>query len=113
MLVLATVWPDYWTTLTATGPDALEDRYLAAPPPARAILQVAMDAHRLGHPLALPHALLERAASGYLDDHDWNACGEDWLEAALAYTAQPCSSAHPQADQPEGGQEPARWTKHI
>ncbi|WFE47571.1 hypothetical protein [Verrucosispora sp. WMMD1129] len=75
------------------GAPALEDRYRTAPPAARAVLQAAMDARRLGHPLALPHALLERAAPGYLDDHDWDTCGEDWLEQALAYTAAPCTGA--------------------
>jgi hypothetical protein len=157
VLVLATLWPGYWDTLTArptdgrpdpygqvrdlltgtavtltdtftrtevaglAGPDvdtrlrqaaehaeggritqylagapALEDRYrtaVDAMPAARAILQVAIDARRLGHPLALPHALLEQAAPGYLDDHDWDALDDDWLEQALAYTSQPCKGA--------------------
>ncbi|MET8147824.1 hypothetical protein ACIBSW_24710 [Actinoplanes sp. NPDC049668] len=154
VLVLATLWPNYWTTLTArptdspdvhgqarellalgtavtltdtftpteiadlagpgidarlryaaehaehgritqylAGAPALEDRYRTAPPAARALLQVAIDARRLGHPLDLPHALLEQAAPGYLDDHDWNALDDDWLESALAYTAQPCKGA--------------------
>ncbi|GAA0918103.1 tetratricopeptide repeat protein [Virgisporangium aurantiacum] len=75
------------------GAPALEDRYRNAPPAARAIIQAAMDARRLGHPLALPHALLEQAAPGYLDDHDWDTLGEDWLEQALAYTATPCKGA--------------------
>ncbi|MBB4755186.1 tetratricopeptide repeat protein [Actinoplanes lobatus] len=75
------------------GAPALEDRYRTAPPAARAILQVAIDARRLGYPVALPHALLEQAAPGYLTDHDWDACGDDWLEQALAYTAQPCKGA--------------------
>ncbi|MEU7617236.1 hypothetical protein AB0B27_14245 [Micromonospora rifamycinica] len=75
------------------GAPALEDRYRTAPPAARALLQVAMDARRLGHPLALSHALLEQAAPGYLDDHDWDNLGEDWLEQALAYTTTPCTGA--------------------
>ncbi|WP_433113677.1 hypothetical protein [Micromonospora sp. CA-246542] len=75
------------------GAPELEDRYRMAPPAARAVIQVAMDARRLGHPLALPHALLEQAAPGYLDDHGWDTLGEDWLEQALAYTAQPCRGA--------------------
>jgi len=158
VLVLATLWPNYWITLTTRptdgGPDVygqardllalgtkvtlgdtftpaelagladagidarlryadkhaeggritqylagapvLEDRYRTAVhtmPAARAILQVAIDARRLGHPLALPHALLEQAAPGYLDDHDWDTVSDDWLEAALAYTAQSCHGA--------------------
>ncbi|MEV0734161.1 tetratricopeptide repeat protein [Polymorphospora sp. NPDC050346] len=75
------------------GAPALEERYRTAPPAARAIIQVAIDARRLGHPLPLPHALLEQAAPGYLNDHDWDTAGEDWLEQALAYTAQPCKGA--------------------
>ncbi|MEV0455817.1 tetratricopeptide repeat protein [Catellatospora methionotrophica] len=160
VLVLATVWPDYWNALTiqpaADRPDPygqaryllagtavpvanafspaetaaltgvgvdprvryaaahaeggrltqylagapeLETRYRTAEtgmPAARAIIQVAMDARRLGHPVALPHALLEQAAPGYIDDHDWNdpdGQDEGWLEQALAYTAQPCKGA--------------------
>jgi hypothetical protein len=154
VLVLATMWPDYWTTLT-TRPDAgdpdlygqarevltgtavtvtdaftpaeiaaltgadvdprvrqaatqteggritqylagapeLVTRYRTAPPAARAIIELAIDARRLGHPLPIPHALLEQAAPGYLNDHDWDHLGEDWLEQALAYTAQPCKGA--------------------
>jgi hypothetical protein len=80
------------TQYLAGAPD-LEDRYRTAPPPARAIIQVAIDARRLGHSPALPHALLEQAAPGYLDDHDWDNLGEDWLEQALAYTARPCKGA--------------------
>jgi tetratricopeptide (TPR) repeat protein len=71
------------------GAPELEERYRTAPPAARAILHVAMDAGRYGHPGALPHALLEQAAPDYLDDHDWDALGEGWLEQALAYTATP------------------------
>jgi len=75
------------------GAPEQEGRYRTAPPAARAIIQVAMDARRLGHPLALPRSLLEHAAPGYLDDHDWDILGEDWLEQALAYVAQPCKGA--------------------
>ena len=49
-----------------------------------------MDARRLGHRTALPHALIEAAAPAYLTDTEWDALGEDWLEQALAYTATPC-----------------------
>lgn len=72
------------------GAPELAARYRLAPPAARAIIQVAIDARRLGHPVALPHALLEQAAPGYLTDHDWDVLGDDWLEQALAYTARPC-----------------------
>ncbi len=154
VLVLATLWPEWWNTLTArpaggepdrfaqsrylltgtrigvadgftpeevaglrdagvdprlrqaaaraeggritqylAGAPELQDRYDTAPPAARAIIQAAMDARRLGHPLPVPHALLERAATGYLHDHDWDSLDEDWLQQALAYTARPCKGA--------------------
>ncbi|MCW2936647.1 MAG: hypothetical protein JWM19_7609, partial [Actinomycetia bacterium] len=52
-----------------------------------------MDARRLGMGVALPRAFLEAAASGYLDDPDWDALPEDWLEQALADTAAPAKGA--------------------
>lgn len=48
-----------------------------------------MDARRLGHGLALPHALLEAAAPAYISDAEWDSAGDDWLEQALAFTAAP------------------------
>ncbi|MFF7353147.1 hypothetical protein ACFZA1_10945 [Streptomyces filipinensis] len=76
------------------GAPELENRYSAALPAARAVIQAAMDARRLGHPLALPHALLAHAAHGYLDDHDWDALDDrDWLEQALTYASKPCRGA--------------------
>ncbi|GAA2492738.1 tetratricopeptide repeat protein [Winogradskya humida] len=75
------------------GAPELEVRYRTAPAAARAVIRAAMDARRLGHPLALPHALLARAVPGYLDDQDWDALGEGWLEQALAYCAEPCKGA--------------------
>jgi len=154
VLVLATMWPHYWTTLTApprsgepdpytqarkllaghdiTVPDAftsadlqklreraaadgdrrlrhavehaqdgrisqhlagvpeLLSRYRNAPPAAQSIIDVAIDARRLGYASPIPYALLEQAAPTYMNDHDWDEAGEDWLEQALAYTARPC-----------------------
>jgi tetratricopeptide (TPR) repeat protein len=72
------------------GVPVLLARYRNAGTVARAVIDVAIDARRLGHPVQIPHSLVERAAPGYLDDHDWNLAGEDWLEQALAYTAKPC-----------------------
>ena len=183
VLVLATLWPEYWSALstpplagtpdpfaqarvllngtvipvadvftpdemaTLTGPEAdprlqqaatyaeggritqylagvpeLIDRYRTAPPAARAIIQVAMDARRLGYPPALAHALLDRAAPGYLDDHDWDIVGEDWLEQALAYNAQPCKGARgpltrirtrPGEQSPQGAQPCYRLADYL
>ncbi|MCY1141577.1 hypothetical protein OWR29_26565 [Actinoplanes sp. Pm04-4] len=73
------------------GAPALDAHYRAAPPAARAVLEAAMDARRLGYPVGLSRALLKGAAPGYLDDHDWDALADDWLDHALAYTAIPCN----------------------
>jgi hypothetical protein len=67
---------------------------------ARALIEVAIDGRRLGHPLPIPYTLFERAARGYLDDHDWDQAGEDWLEQTLAYTATPRHGEHPSGGQP-------------
>ena len=146
VLVLGTLWPSHWDTLTRDGAaheqarvvlagtdipvppvftePALQDlqraaacdvrlaaaadaqdgqvtqylagvpellaRYRHAPAAAKALIHAAMDARRLGHRTALPHALIEAAAPAYLTDTEWDALGEDWLEQALAYTATPC-----------------------
>jgi hypothetical protein len=80
------------TQFLAGGP-ALRERYRNAPAAAKALLEAAMDARRLGHSLYLPHALLEAVASGYLTDQQWDGLTEDWLEQALAYCAAPCRGA--------------------
>ena len=76
----------------AGAPDLLA-RYRHAPPAARALIDAATDARRLGAGVGLPQALLEAAAPGYLTDAEWDALGEHWLEQALAYTAVPCKGA--------------------
>jgi len=76
----------------AGGPELLA-RYRNAPPAAAALIDAAMDAHRLDMGAGLPQAFLEAAAPGYLTDAQWDALGEDWLEQALAYTAVPCKGA--------------------
>ncbi|MBL7261913.1 sel1 repeat family protein [Paractinoplanes lichenicola] len=76
------------------GAPLLFDRYLKARPTARAVLDVAIDARRLGHPPAIPLALLEQAAPGYLDDDQWARDGRSgWLEQVLDYLAAPCNGA--------------------
>ena len=148
VLVVATLWPEYWETLTTraepdhhaqarellsghnidvperfsadalsaltqeTGTDprlaqaaaqaadgqitqylagapVLLDRYRHAAPAARALIQVAMDARRLGCGPHLPLALLEAAASGYLTDTEWDQLDDDWLDQALGYATLP------------------------
>ncbi|MEV0184542.1 tetratricopeptide repeat protein [Streptomyces sp. NPDC050625] len=75
------------------GAPALLERYRTAPDGARALTEAAMDARRLGHGPALPLALLEAAAPGYLSDTQWDLLDEDWLEQALAYNAKPLRGA--------------------
>ncbi|WP_370136486.1 tetratricopeptide repeat protein [Streptacidiphilus sp. EB103A] len=75
------------------GAPALLERYHTASDAERALIDAAMDARRLGHSPALPHALLEAAAEGYLNDQQWDLLGEDWLEQALAYAVQPLRGA--------------------
>nr|WP_157554496.1 hypothetical protein [Herbidospora sakaeratensis] len=148
VLLLATLWPKYWDTLTTrTDPDVhaharelltgrkisvveqftatdlramaqqadprlreaaerarddritqylagvpvLMDRYEQAPPAAKALIHVAMDARRLGAGPHLPLALLADAAPAYLTDTQWNQTGDDWLRQALDYVATPCN----------------------
>lgn len=76
----------------AGGP-ALLKRLETAEPAAKAVIWAAMDLRRLGHRSTIPLALLKAAAPAYLTDTEWDAAGEDWLEQALAYTAEPCKGA--------------------
>ncbi|MFE2100646.1 tetratricopeptide repeat protein [Streptomyces sp. NPDC059468] len=71
------------------GAPALLERYRTAPAAARALIEAAMDARRLGHGLALPRKLLEAGAEGYLTDDQWDLLGDDWLEVALADVTSP------------------------
>jgi hypothetical protein len=75
------------------GAPELLARYRHAPPAARALIDAAMDARRLGMGAGLPRAFLAAAAPGYLTDDQWDALGEDWPEQALTYTAVPCKGA--------------------
>ncbi|GHE51678.1 helix-turn-helix domain-containing protein [Streptomyces capitiformicae] len=72
----------------AGGPELLH-RYYTASPPARAILEAAMDARRLGVGLHLPLAFLEAAVEDYLTDSELDALDDNWLEQALAELGQP------------------------
>ncbi|WP_086682100.1 helix-turn-helix domain-containing/SEL1-like repeat protein [Streptomyces pseudogriseolus] len=71
----------------AGGP-ALLERYRSGSPAARALLQAAMDARRLGIGLHLPQAFLTDAAADYIHDTDWNQLTDDWAEAAYAELAR-------------------------
>ncbi|MFI6466914.1 tetratricopeptide repeat protein [Streptomyces sp. NPDC050538] len=71
------------------GAPKLVKRYENAPAPARAVLDAAIDALRRGCGVHVPMGLLEAAAPGYLDEDEFYALGDDWLEQALAYAARP------------------------
>jgi hypothetical protein len=73
------------------GVPELMARYRYAPAVARALIDAAIDARRLGMGIAVPLAFLEQAAPGCLTDTDWDGLGKDWLEQALAYSAAPCN----------------------
>lgn len=73
----------------AGGP-ALLERYRTAPAAAKAVIEAAMDARRLGHGPDLSRDLLRRAAPGYLTGRQREGLTEDWFEDALAYTGTPC-----------------------
>ncbi|MFF3819585.1 tetratricopeptide repeat protein [Streptomyces bluensis] len=80
------------TQYLAAAP-ALMERYRNAPPAAKAVIDAAMDARRLGHSLALPLTFLEAAAPGYLTDLQWDQSADDWLQQALKYAAIPLNGA--------------------
>jgi tetratricopeptide (TPR) repeat protein len=182
VLILATLWPDYWSRLTAdpapgkedthaqarallgdadievpdrfdavalaaaraaadsdprvaeavtrarhgcitqflAGIPALTQRYRSAPPTARAAVDAAVDARRLGAGPGLPHALLAAAAPGYLTDQQWDTATDDWLEQALAYTGEPCrglsgplTPIRPRPDEPHPSRHRYRLADHL
>ncbi|MER7782323.1 helix-turn-helix domain-containing protein [Streptomyces albidoflavus] len=76
-------------TQDLAGAPELLNRYRHASPAARALLEAAMDARRLGVGLHLPQAFLIDAATDYLSDTDYDQLPEDWAEQAFATLAQP------------------------
>ncbi|MFF5759819.1 helix-turn-helix domain-containing protein [Streptomyces longwoodensis] len=75
-------------TQDLAGGPALLERYRSGSPAARALLEAAMDARRLGVGLHLPQAFLTDAAADYLSDSDWNQLTDDWAEKAYAELAE-------------------------
>ncbi|WP_405826373.1 helix-turn-helix transcriptional regulator [Streptomyces sp. NBC_00838] len=76
------------TQFLAGAPELLH-RYAMASPAARAVLDAAMDARRLGSGLYQPLPFLEAAAEGYLTDDHYETLAADWLEQALADLSRP------------------------
>ncbi|MFB7755133.1 tetratricopeptide repeat protein [Streptomyces sp. NPDC056121] len=75
------------------GAPALVERYCNAPIAARAVIEVAMDAARLGIGPIVPLSLLEAAAPAYLTDLQWGQAADDWLSQALEYATIPLRGA--------------------
>ncbi|MGW5609355.1 tetratricopeptide repeat protein [Streptomyces sp. NPDC003753] len=76
-------------TQDLAGAPELLLRYQRSSPAAKAVLEAAMDARRLGVGLHLPQTFLTDAAVDYLTDHDYERLTEDWAEAAFAELARP------------------------
>ena len=75
------------------GVPALLERYANAPVAAKALIDMAIDARRLGTSLHITRAFLEAGVPGYLTDQQWDALDEQWLDHALVYAAAPCVGA--------------------
>ncbi|MFE0453045.1 AAA family ATPase, partial [Streptomyces sp. NPDC058914] len=76
-------------TQDLAGAPELLNRYQHASPAAKALLEAAMDARRLGVGLHLPQAFLTDAAPDYLTDTDYDQLTDDWAEQAYAKLAEP------------------------
>ncbi|MGW4982580.1 tetratricopeptide repeat protein [Streptomyces mirabilis] len=74
-------------TQDLAGAPELLNRYQNASPAAKAFLEAAMDARRLGVGLHLPQAFLTDAATDYLDQNDYDQLTDDWAEQAYAELA--------------------------
>lgn len=83
------------TQYIAGGPELLRryERELTAG--AKAIVEIAVDARRMGHRNAIPHGLLACAAHAYMSPREWNAvaANPDWLQTALAEAEHSCKGA--------------------
>ncbi|MRH93298.1 transcriptional regulator [Nocardia sp. SYP-A9097] len=72
------------------GAPALLERYRLAPPAAKALVDAASDARRLGHGRELPLPLLADAVKGYMTETQWNALRKGWAKKAFDYLRQEC-----------------------
>ncbi|WP_286158145.1 hypothetical protein [Streptomyces sp. CB03911] len=76
-------------TQDLAGAPVLLNCYRHASPAAKALLEAAMDARRLGVGLHLPQAFLTDAAYDYLTDTNYDQLTDDWAEKAYAELAEP------------------------
>ncbi|WP_406224209.1 hypothetical protein [Streptomyces canus] len=75
-------------TQDLAGAPELLNRYDRVSPAAKALLEVAMDARRLGVGLHLPQTFLTDAVTDYLDQSDYDQLTDDWAERAYAELAE-------------------------
>jgi transcriptional regulator with XRE-family HTH domain len=74
---------------TFAGAPELVRRYQTASPGARALLEAAMDARRLGVGVHLPLDFLDEAAEDYLTNDELDALGDDWVAQGLEEAGNP------------------------
>lgn len=82
--------PDKRVAQFLAGAFEVLSRYESAPAAARALIDAAIDASRIGVGGIVPQTLLKDAGPGYLTDDDWNALDDNWLSNALEYTGRAC-----------------------
>lgn len=86
---LTRAWQDGRVTQDLAGASQLLKAYQLGSPAARALLETAMDARRLGVGPHLPQAFLTDAVPDYLTDSEYDQLTDDWAETAFAELARP------------------------
>ncbi|EHM27135.1 hypothetical protein SPW_4444 [Streptomyces sp. W007] len=76
-------------TQDLAGAPVLLKRYEHGSPGAKVLLEVAMDARRLGMAPHIPQGFLTAAVTDYFTETDYDELNEDWVEAAYAELARP------------------------
>lgn len=91
-LKTATIYaPDGRIAQYLAGVPALIERCQQANTRTEAVLKAAVDLCRYGHdPENLPSALLEHAASAYIQGEQWDRLPPSWFEDALEYLGREC-----------------------
>ncbi|MEV6135189.1 ATP-binding protein [Nocardia sp. NPDC051990] len=79
-----------FTQYLAGGPELVNRYRFSASPAAKAVIDAAMDAVRMGHTNSLSYDFLHHAAPYYMTDRDWGQVTEGWLDRALVETNEPC-----------------------
>ncbi|MGW1803091.1 hypothetical protein ACWCQN_46625, partial [Streptomyces sp. NPDC001984] len=72
-----------------TGAPHLADRFAHAPAVPRALVETAIDLHRLGRRNPTPQTFLRNAVADYLGADAWDALDDNHLQRAWEYLAQP------------------------